>query len=277
MGKFDRVIIVSDIDGTFLGKNSRIVPENLEAIEYFKREGGCFTIATGREVFSIPRCIPMVKELCNGPIIVCNGAFIYDLQQEKVVVEEFLPEPEISGIVEAVREVCPDVSMRIACGGKQLTDKDYPILRPTREKYRGFIETVDYDEIPRGCWHQITWMGEPEQMEQVRRTVEPRLQGGCVCAMSGKTMFEIFSVRGTKGAMLSRLKAATGRENAVLWAIGDYENDLSMLQLADRSAMPSNGIDRLREIPGMVEVCDHDEGAIADLIRYIERELDGEE
>ena len=105
MGKFDGIIIVSDIDGTFLGKNSRMVPENLEAIEYFKAEGGCFTIATGREVFSIPRVIPMVKELCNIPIIACNGAFIYDFQKEQIVVEEFLPEPEISGIVDAVRDL----------------------------------------------------------------------------------------------------------------------------------------------------------------------------
>ena len=31
-------LIVSDIDGTFLGKSSRMVPENLEAIEYFKKD-----------------------------------------------------------------------------------------------------------------------------------------------------------------------------------------------------------------------------------------------
>ena len=275
MGKFDNIIIVSDIDGTFLGKDSRMVPENIEAIEYFKREGGCFTIATGREVFSIPRCIPMVKELCNIPIIACNGALIYDLQKEQIVVEEFLPEPEISRIVEAVRTVCPDVSMRIACGGKQLTDKDYPILRPVCEKYAGFIEIVPYEGIPRGRWHQITWMGEPEQMEQVRKTIGDVSGCGCVCAMSGRTMFEIFSARGTKGAMLPRLKSLTGKENAVVWAIGDYENDLNMLQMADRRATPANGIDALKALSGIVEVCDHDEGAIAGLIRHIEKELDG--
>ncbi|MBQ2956610.1 MAG: HAD-IIB family hydrolase [Clostridia bacterium] len=274
MGKFDGIIIVSDIDGTFLGKNSRIVPENIEAIEYFKKEGGCFTIATGREVFSIPRCIPMVKELCNIPIIACNGAFIYDLQEDRIVTEEFLPEPEISAIVDAVRAACPEVSMRIACCGKQVEDKDYPIIRPVREKYRGYIEIVPYEEIPHGCWHQITWMDEPERMERVRQVVEPLLKGGCVCAMSGRTMFEIFSVRGTKGAMLSRLKQLTGRESAELWAIGDYENDLLMLQMADRCAMPANGIDKLRKIPGMVEVCSHDEGAIAGLIRHIEAEIE---
>ena len=35
MGKFENIIIVSDVDGTFLGKDSRMVPENLEAIASF--------------------------------------------------------------------------------------------------------------------------------------------------------------------------------------------------------------------------------------------------
>ena len=48
MKKFENYIIVSDIDGTFLGKEGRMVPRNLEAIEYFKSEGGIFTFITGR-------------------------------------------------------------------------------------------------------------------------------------------------------------------------------------------------------------------------------------
>ena len=84
---------------------------------------------------------------------------------------------------------------------------------------------------------------------------------------------ELQSVRGTKGAMLSRLKALVGKKNAALWAIGDYENDELMLKMADRCAMPENGIGKLRKIPGIVTVCDHDEGAIAGLIRHIENEI----
>lgn len=177
MGKFDSVIIVSDIDGTFLGKDSRMVPENTEAIAYFKKEGGMFTLATGRDIFMIPRRIPNVKELCNCPIIASNGAYIYDLQSDKIVDEEFLPEPEISEIVDAVRTACPEVSLRITCGGKHLADKDYPALHSVMEGYPGFVVVVPYEEIPRGCWHHVTWMGEPEEVEAVRQITE--MHSGC--------------------------------------------------------------------------------------------------
>lgn len=274
MGKFDGVIIVSDIDGTFLGKGSRMVPENLDAIGYFQSEGGTFTLATGRDYFMIPRRVPNVRELCNCPVIASNGAYIYDFMKGAIVDEEFLPEPEISEIVDAVRKTCPEVSLRITCGGKQVADKEYPVLHSVMTGYPGCVVVVPYEEIPKGCWHHVTWMGEPEELEIVRKTVELHSKGGCACALGGKTIFEITSRKGTKGEMLGRLKKLIGKEDAVIWAIGDYENDIPLLRAADRCAMPENGIEGLERIPGIVKVCDHDQGAIAGLIRYIESESD---
>ncbi|MBQ3226919.1 MAG: HAD hydrolase family protein, partial [Clostridia bacterium] len=53
MGKFDGVLICTDLDGTLLKKDKTISEENLKAIEYFKREGGFFTIVTGRMPFYV--------------------------------------------------------------------------------------------------------------------------------------------------------------------------------------------------------------------------------
>ena len=273
MGKFDNIIIVSDIDGTFLGKNSRMVPENLEAIEYFKSEGGLFTIATGREIYTLLHRIPSIAEICNAPVIAVNGAYIYDLQKKQIISEVFLPEPECSVIAQAARAACPDVSLRIACGGKHLTDKYYPILQSTMERYPGWIQIVPYEDIPHGRWHQITWMDEPEALARVREVIQPHFSE-CTCSLGGSTLLEVHALKATKGAMLSRLKSLLGKESATLWAIGDYENDYLMLKMADRCAMPSNGIDKLRSLSGIVEVCGHDEGAIAGLIRHIEQELE---
>ena len=43
MGKFDGMLICTDLDGTLLEKNKSISEENHNAIEYFKSEGGIFT------------------------------------------------------------------------------------------------------------------------------------------------------------------------------------------------------------------------------------------
>ena len=272
MGKFENIIIVSDIDGTFLGKGGRLVPENLEAIEYFKKEGGSFTVATGREHFLVPPSIPNLDSVCNIPLIACNGAYMYDLQREEIVLEEFLPEPEVSRIAEAALAHSPDVFMRITCEGCYLMEKDVSSIHTWLKPWQDRVRLLPYTEMPHGRWHKIAWTGSPEELTALRPVVDENLRGGCVSMLACPTILELQSAKGTKGAMLSRLKSLIGKENAQLWAIGDYENDYLMLKMADRCAMPANGIGKLREIPGIVTVCGHDEGAIAGLIRHIERE-----
>jgi len=274
MGKFDRIIIVSDIDGTFLGKGGRLVPENLEALEYFKREGGSFTVATGRAHYLVPPSIPQIASIVNVPMIANNGAYMYDFGKGKIVCEEFLPEPDISWIVEAARRHSPDVLVRISCAGNYILETDHSHIHTWPHLWAEKTQLIPYEEIPHGNWHKIVWIGEPEALSALRPVVDAELADSCVTMLSCPTILEIQSVKGTKGAMLPRLKSILGKEDAVIWAIGDYENDLLMLQMADRRATPANGIDLLKALPGIVEVCDHDRGAIAGLIRYIEDELD---
>ena len=48
MGKFDGILICTDLDGTLYRNDKTVSKENREAIEYFKNEGGYFTFITGR-------------------------------------------------------------------------------------------------------------------------------------------------------------------------------------------------------------------------------------
>ena len=46
MGKFDGILLCTDLDDTLLTTDKRVSDENSKAIEYFKSEGGLFTFAT---------------------------------------------------------------------------------------------------------------------------------------------------------------------------------------------------------------------------------------
>ena len=48
MGKFDGILICTDLDGTLINSSEKVSKENLDAIEYFKANGGLFTFVTGR-------------------------------------------------------------------------------------------------------------------------------------------------------------------------------------------------------------------------------------
>lgn len=54
--------------------------------------------------------------------------------------------------------------------------------------------------------------------------------------------------------------------------MGDFENDLTLLECADIGAVPENAIDSLKNI-AVIRLKDGSEGAIADLIGKLEKGL----
>ena len=76
MGIFDGILICTDLDGTLLKEDKTISKENLDAIDFFKREGGYFTFVTGRMPFYASDMYNMVGP--NAPFGCINGGGLYD-------------------------------------------------------------------------------------------------------------------------------------------------------------------------------------------------------
>ena len=81
MNKFKDILICTDLDGTLLRSDRSLARENVEAIEYFKSEGGRFTFITGRMYFFVKEMYDMVKP--NAPVGTINGGALYDFEKEK--------------------------------------------------------------------------------------------------------------------------------------------------------------------------------------------------
>ena len=85
MKKFEDIVIATDLDGTFFGNESKLIDKNLSAIKYFTDNGGHFTIVTGRMLYNVLKPFPNAADYVNIPIIVCDGACIYDLKASKTI------------------------------------------------------------------------------------------------------------------------------------------------------------------------------------------------
>ena len=83
MGKFDGILICTDLDGTLYKNDKTISAENKSAIEYFKNEGGYFTFITGRIAAGAKIVNDIIK--ANAPCGCVNGGGIYDYRTEKLL------------------------------------------------------------------------------------------------------------------------------------------------------------------------------------------------
>ncbi len=78
---FSKVILMTDLDGTLLTDDKRILTEDLAAINHFRDGGGIFTMATGRG-YSMARSIAE-KLTLDTPAVLFNGAAVFDFRQDK--------------------------------------------------------------------------------------------------------------------------------------------------------------------------------------------------
>ena len=110
MGKFDGVLICTDLDGTLLRGDKSISDENRCAIEYFKSEGGRFTFVTGRMPFFVSDIYERVQP--NAPIGCINGGGLFNYESQKYIWNEEL-DPLAVELVRAVDEAFPDVGIQM--------------------------------------------------------------------------------------------------------------------------------------------------------------------
>ena len=88
MKKFEKMLFCTDLDGTLYSDDKTVSKQNLEAIEYFKSEGGLFTFITGRVPQTTGEMCETIKP--NAPYGCNNGGGIYDHIQDKYLWKTFI-------------------------------------------------------------------------------------------------------------------------------------------------------------------------------------------
>lgn len=269
MSKFSNIVIVSDMDGTFFGAKARIVPENMEAIKYFNDNGGHFTFITGRNHPAVA-CYPELMEIVTAPIGFHNGCYLFDTTKKRVLEEMTIPYNAVADVCRYLMSLSDEIDFTLRCAfsfhkldGKNSRDYDMFINR------FDCCSVVTYDQLKTLKVNKIVFSGDEEKVATVREHIEKAYTQALECTSASPKYVEIMPRGVTKATVIPKLKKLPGYENAKVFAIGDYENDVEMLKAADFGACPENAIDAAKDV-AKIHVCHHDEGAVAHLIRIIE-------
>ena len=268
MGKFDGILICTDLDGTLLRNDKTISRENSEAIEYFKREGGYFTFVTGRMYFTARSLYEMVKP--NAPIGCINGGGIYDYEREKYLWSITLPE-SAKELVGAVYDALPSVGIQMNALDTIYFCRDNEAMHHFRKRtgatfLRGDYRTVD---VPVG---KVVFCDEDEnnilKIAEVLNNHPRTAEFDYI--RSEKTLYEILPKGSSKGNLLPRLAEILGVDMAKTIAVGDYNNDVSMIEAAGVGIAVANAVEAAKAAADIVTVS-NEEHAIAKIIKMIDR------
>src|ERR1700751_5397482 len=106
--KFPFRLAAIDLDGTLLGPDKTISPENLAAVARLRENGVTVIIASGRRHQNSVRFQRHLQ--LSGPIIACQGGLIRDGESGNVIEAHFLPQSVTCQIVaEAEKQDIPAI------------------------------------------------------------------------------------------------------------------------------------------------------------------------
>ncbi len=266
MGRFHGVLLVSDFDDTLVNRQKQIPPRTMEALQRYTAEGGRFTLASGRSVVSIR------QQLCglpiNAPVITSNGTQIYDYAEEMLLSETPLPETAPADFAK-VMAAFPQVAVEIYSHGKLYCVRPNQV---TAEHLRITGQTAlerSLEQIPDG-WVYAKFEEENLYLQELQQYLHREFHGRYEAIFSNPYLLEIEAGGCSKGAGVLKLAELLGIAREHIYCAGDQENDVSMLKIASVSFTPAGSSQAAIDAANVV-VCDCDQGAIADVIEYLEK------
>ncbi len=257
MGKFDGILMASDWDGT-LAINGEIPKKNIDAIRYFQENGGKFTVCSGRYFKYLMNFRDVIR--VNTYTIAYNGAYVIDTENNDLLYEGFCDD-YLFEILEKL------LSLNLHYKTIALYDAQLP--EPYELTVEDFIKNMDEHRSKR-LYKVLLRSDTPEHAALGVKAANELDLRDYIAVRSWEISLEILKVENSKGKAVRRVAEKLGSRLVV--GIGDYENDITLLDEADIGYAVRGSIPELLPHADRITVS-AGEGAVAAVIYDIEREL----
>ena len=266
MKKFENILICTDLDGTLLKDDKSISRENLEAIEYFKSEGGYFTFITGRPPVSSVDIYQKIKP--NAPFGCLNGGGLYDGEAKEYVWYVEMSRT-ICDMLDAVDRALP-IGIQVSTLGPVYFCKDNSAMEEFRRITGVPNLAKPYREIEEPFGKIVFADLDTNNIRALAALLASHPRADEFDYVSSEpTLYEILPKGINKGSVFPKLVEHLGIDPRRTVAIGDYDNDVGMLRAAHVGVAVANSSPAALAAADRVTVS-NEEHAIARLIHDIE-------
>ena len=281
MNKLKYKMLVSDMDYTLLNKEKKISERNREAVKKAIEKGVHIVVATGR-IYTSARVYAKLLGV-STPIIASNGAIIREAavdnskDTEKTIFKDTLNKEAAKKMIQLSREyglVCHfftedtiyseklvDISLRYTEWNKYLGEED----RVKIKIVDNLEEIFEQEKVE--ILKAVVVDKDSEKMQWLRNGIEET--GIVSVSQSMKDNLEVMNKGVTKGNAVKILAQMYGINREEIIAIGDNENDMSMIEYAGMGIAMGNAEESLKNVANHI-TGDYQKDGVADAIeRFI--------
>ena len=258
-------LVFCDMDNTLLTAKEGIPECNRTVIKLFTGMGGRFTVASGRPPESVRAALGDIR--LSLPAICCNGSLLYDFSTERVLRHATLERGQATAAILEIMEKFPRVGVEVMAGAGDMyvvRANPYTHAHQVDEQLSGVA--CPLDAVPDG-WVKVVFAGDPEMIRKVGQYAKTRYYGRENYFLATNSIYyEIMPAGVGKASALRDLCALLGVpvENTVV--IGDYYNDLEIMQAAGYSVAVSNAPPEVKAAADELTNCTCSDGAVGEYL-----------
>ena len=261
-----RWIFFLDLDDTLLDQKKNILPRSREILQQLLDEGHVAVICTGR---ALPSALTQSHrtglDQKNCYIICYNGGQIYDITNKKTLYSDTIPMEIIRQCFDAGKEF--GIQIQTYSDTHVLTEietEDFPIYCQRQDLACELV-----DDVTKVLEHDPPKMlaldhDDHDHVAAFREFLQPKVEGKLDMFFSSDYYLEIVPPGINKGNAVRFLCNYLGIPLCHSIAMGDAENDITMLKAAGIGVAMINGTDAVKAAADRIsdEDCNHDGAAL---------------
>ncbi|WP_010248281.1 Cof-type HAD-IIB family hydrolase [Acetivibrio cellulolyticus] len=268
-------MIAIDLDGTLLNSNKEISKENEKCIKLAIEKGIKVVICSGR-IYPGAKIYAEQVSLVE-PLIVCNGAVIRDLKTDEVYYANLLSKEDCNRVIDILHS--EGIYFHTYIDDVMYAEKlDYSALyymiksKDLRRDFRIDVKVVESvkDIIAQSCASPakiVVMSSESEALMRARQLVDNIKTVEVVS--SNYDNFEVLNYGVGKGKALEIISQKLSVKREEIIAIGDNENDYSMLKYAGLSIAMGNAEDSIKKICDFVTLSNNENGVAYGIKKFV--------
>ncbi len=268
-------LIFCDLDGTLLLPDLvSLSPENLDALKKLSKMGIYVIPCSGRAYGQIPKVLtecPYIKYIATS-----NGTVIYDRESGEAVIDKRLSDEHRNLLIDILEEY--ELFPCFQMGGLTYCDEDFC----SKEGYAShgvdkyfakFFDTFATkvkslnDRARDNCKLEMAcaFFSDLDKLRELRARLDA--MGIYRTAQSQSHNVEVFPINAGKGNAVRALAEKLGVDIADTIAVGDSNNDATMISAAGLGLAVDNAIPELKEIADAV-ICNFKDHALKYILEH---------
>ncbi|MBO7106558.1 MAG: HAD family hydrolase [Fibrobacter sp.] len=268
-------LLFTDLDGTLLTDDKRILDADMAAIEGMLSRGHKLVLCTGRPLTSAKQLAQKYGFDKPGFFLVSfNGGLIYDYATEKAILTRYIPVDEVKFIMDAAHRygmhahtysgdlVVSEYETEQLKTYCRLMKMDYVVVKDIREYYGEFINVVVKPPIKVNIITPFDHSSLVDFRAEMRKTTAGKLFD----VFSKPEMLEFSHMQSNKGDAVRFMAEYYKVPLEDTIAVGDEENDCPMIEAAGVGVAVANASPVAKAIADYVTANDNNHSAIAEVI-----------